>query len=60
MSAMCMSLCTALFLESRSLGLQRKTGGICHLQLNMGLTPTANKYHEGHMNKDFDKRTESV
>ena len=35
------------FLESRSLGLERKLGGNFHLKLNTCSSPIANKYHEG-------------
>ena len=45
----------ALFLESRSLGLERKTGGRFHLQLNMCLTPIANKCHEGNMKRSLTR-----
>ena len=54
--AMCMSLCTVVILESRSLGLQRKGGGIFHLQVDMCARPIANKYHEATMKKYFLKR----
>jgi len=45
----------ALFLESRSLGLERKTGGRFHLQLNMCLAPIANKCHQGNMKKSLTR-----
>ena len=57
---MCMLLCTVLFIESRSLGLERKAGGRFHLQLHMYTRPIANKYREGNMKKDFEKRVKSV
>ena len=56
MCAMCMSLCTVVILESRSLGLQRKGGGIFHLQVDMCARPIANKYHEATMKKYLLKR----
>ena len=52
---MCMSLCTVLFTESCSLGLERKTGGRFHLQLNMCVRPIANKYHEGNMKRTLKR-----
>ena len=52
---MCMSLCTVLFIESRSLGLERKTGGRFHLQLHMCARPIANKYREGNMKRTLKR-----
>ena len=57
---MCMSLCTVLFLESRSLGLERKTGGRFHLQLNMCVRPIANKYHEGKMKRTLERELKVI
>ena len=33
--------------ESGCLGMQPKAGGTCHLKLNNGTRPIANKYREG-------------
>lgn len=52
---MCMLLCTVLFIESRSLGLERKAGGIFHLQLHMYTRPIANKYREGNMKRTLKR-----
>ena len=52
---MCMLLCTVLFIESRSLGLERKAGGRFHLQLHMYTRPIANKYREGNMKRTLKR-----
>ena len=42
------SLCRVLE-ESGCLGMQLKVGGKCHLRLNIGERPIANKYRDGKM-----------
>ena len=37
------------------MGLERKTGGRFHLQLNMCVRPIANKYHEGNMKRTLKR-----
>ena len=43
------------YIESRSLGLERKTGGNFPLRLNIGLRPIANKYREGKMKRTLKR-----
>lgn len=38
------------------MGLQRKVGGKFHLKLSTGESPIANKYREGKMKRNFEKR----
>ena len=42
------------------MGLERKVGGKFHLKLNINSRPIANKYHEGKVKKDFEKRVKSA
>ena len=50
------TLCVrCIFLESHSLGLERKVGGKFHLKLNISLRPIANKYHEGKMKRTLER-----
>ena len=42
------------------MSLEREAGGRFHLKLRTGLKPIANKYHEGKVNKDFEKKVKSA
>ena len=44
-----------MFSEPRSSDLERKLGGRCHLKLNEGPRPIANKYHEGKMKRTLER-----
>ena len=44
-----------VFLESCSLGLERKYGGKLHLKLNTNGISIANKYHEGKMKRTLKR-----
>ena len=44
-----------MFRESRSSGLERKSGGKFHLKLNIGSRPIANKYHEGKVKRTLKR-----
>ena len=56
-----MTLCIRdVFYKSRSLELECKVGGNFHPRLIMSVKPIANKYHEGNMKKDFEKRVKSA
>ena len=46
--------------ESRPLGVERKMGGKVYLEPNIGLRPTAKKYCDGKIQKDFGKRVNSA
>lgn len=43
------------FIESRSLGLERKMCDKFHIKLNTGARPIANKYHEGKMKRTLER-----
>ena len=44
-----------VFIESRSLGFERKMCGMFHIKLNMGARPIANKYCEGKMKRTLKR-----
>ena len=37
------------------MGIERKCGGKCHLKLNVGMSPIANKYHEGKVKRTLKR-----
>ena len=43
------------FIESRSLEVERQTGGNFHLKLNIGSRPIANKYREGKVKRTLKR-----
>ena len=45
----------AVFLESCSLGWERKLGGTFHLKLNTHSSPIANKYREGKVQSTLER-----
>ena len=45
----------AVFLESCSLGWERKSGGTFHLKLNTHSSPIANKYREGKVQSTLER-----
>ena len=45
----------AVFLESCSLGWERKLGGTFHLRLNTNSSPIANKYREGKVQSTLER-----
>ena len=53
---MCNLSCKACSWESRSLAVERKTGGTIHPKLNIGLRPIANKYHEGDVKRTLERK----
>ena len=44
-----------VFLESRSLEMERKMGGMLHLKLNIDSRPIANKYREGKVKRTLER-----
>ena len=46
--------------ESSCLGMQLKMGGKCHLKLNIGERPIANKYREGKMKRTLERELNST
>lgn len=52
--------CDAFFSESSCLGMQLKMGGKCHLRLNTGERPIANKYREGKMQRTLERELNST
>ena len=44
-----------VFIESRSLEVERKIGGNFHLKLNIGSRPIANKYREGKVKRTLKR-----
>ena len=46
--------------ESSCLGMQLKMGGKCHLKLNIGERPIANKYREGKMKRTLERELNSM
>ena len=48
------------FEESGCLGMQPKMGGKCHLKLNIGERPIANKYREGKMKRTLKRELNST
>ena len=44
-----------VFLESRSLEMERKMGGMLHLKLNIDSRPIAKKYREGKLKRTLER-----